>query len=172
MVRIWLIRPGKASTFTPKEGTVQEWITSSEEINIRIVVLIGRIRWLEVSNNRIVLDSTIKESNSILFKSGYSYDQYHWWPIDLIVREGEVYSSDIYKIFIDGKAKNNSKKAGRDVQKYSISWSSEKYRFKNLFDKALHIIIITKTVIRNKSNIIWSCRKFICSIRGDALSCK
>jgi len=32
-----LIRPGIASTFTPDEGIVQEWITSFEVISSRVV---------------------------------------------------------------------------------------------------------------------------------------
>jgi hypothetical protein len=31
----WLIRPGIASIFTPKEGTVHEWITSEDETKKR-----------------------------------------------------------------------------------------------------------------------------------------
>lgn len=61
---IWLIRPGVASIFTPKEGTVHEWITSSEEIKNRIEHLIGTIKWLKVSNKRKNLKSLFKiESN-------------------------------------------------------------------------------------------------------------
>jgi len=36
-IKIWLIRPGIASTFTPDEGIVQEWITSFEVISSRVV---------------------------------------------------------------------------------------------------------------------------------------
>lgn len=57
----------------------------------------------------------------MFFMSEYSYDQYHWWPVILIVIDGEKYSSVIYRIFIEGKARNISKNAGIDVQKYSIS---------------------------------------------------
>jgi len=133
----WLIRPGTASTFTPNDGIVQEWITSSEDTNNRIVVFVGIIIWLDVSNNRIKFDSCKNESKDRFFISEYSYDQYHWCPITLMVRAGEWYSSVIYRIFNDGNAKNNSKKAGSDVQKYSTSWFSVKYRLKNEFVKAV-----------------------------------
>ena len=36
---IWFKRPGMASALTPKEGTVQAWSTSADEINIRIWML-------------------------------------------------------------------------------------------------------------------------------------
>jgi hypothetical protein len=42
------------------------------------------------------------ESNSILLKSEYSYDQYHWWPIVLIVILGVKTSSSIYNNLIEG----------------------------------------------------------------------
>lgn len=48
----WLIRPGIASDLTPKDGTVQEWITSAEETIIRIGVREGRIKELSTSTNR------------------------------------------------------------------------------------------------------------------------
>lgn len=91
----WFIRPGIASTLIPIDGIVHEWITSSDKINVRIVVFLGIIRWFDVSSKRIMLDSFIKESNEMFEKSEYSYDQYHWWPVILIVREGEKYSSVI-----------------------------------------------------------------------------
>lgn len=68
----WLIRPGIASTLTPSDGIVQEWITSSDVISIRIGVLIGIIKWLDVSSKRIRLLFWIKESNVIEFNSEYS----------------------------------------------------------------------------------------------------
>lgn len=73
----WLIRPGVASIFKPTDGIVQEWITSVDEINIRIIDLYGIIIWLSVSKSRIslMLNSVgvfIYESNSIFLKSEYS----------------------------------------------------------------------------------------------------
>lgn len=47
------------SILIPKEGTVHEWITSIEEVRIRIGKLNGRIHRLSVSSNR----------NSFNFKS-------------------------------------------------------------------------------------------------------
>lgn len=41
-----------ASVFRPKEGTAQEWRTSSDEISIRIVISMGRTTRLSTSNRR------------------------------------------------------------------------------------------------------------------------
>jgi len=49
---IWFNRPGVASIFTPKEGIVQEWITSADVTNIRIWVLNGTTIRLSTSSNR------------------------------------------------------------------------------------------------------------------------
>lgn len=49
----WLIRPGTASIFTPKEGTVHEWITSEEETKNRIGKKVGKIKRLSTSSKRI-----------------------------------------------------------------------------------------------------------------------
>lgn len=48
----WLIRPGTASNLTPKEGTVQEWITSEEETKNRKGKWLGSTNRLSTSNNR------------------------------------------------------------------------------------------------------------------------
>lgn len=40
--KIWFKRPGRASTFVPKDGIVQEWITSADVTNERIRVFTGR----------------------------------------------------------------------------------------------------------------------------------
>lgn len=55
----WLSRPGVESILIPKEGIVQEWITSIEEVRMRIGKLKGRIHRLSVSRRR----------NSLGFKS-------------------------------------------------------------------------------------------------------
>jgi len=49
---IWLRRPGVASILILKEGIVHAWITSREEIIIRIWARKGRIRWVSVLINR------------------------------------------------------------------------------------------------------------------------
>lgn len=84
---IWLSRPGVESILIPRDGTVHEWITSKEEVRIRIGRLVGRTHRLSTSNSRNSLFISwlvgiIKESNSIFMKSEYSYLQYHWCPID------------------------------------------------------------------------------------------
>lgn len=48
----WLRRPGTASAFTPKVGTVQEWRTSAAVIRVRIWVLVGITVRLSTSSNR------------------------------------------------------------------------------------------------------------------------
>lgn len=55
----WFKRPGVESILIPREGIVQEWITSIEEVRTRIGKLNGRIHRLSVSNSR----------NSLNFKS-------------------------------------------------------------------------------------------------------
>lgn len=52
IIDVWLIRPGIESILIPKEGIVQEWITSIDEISIRILLLKGIINRLSTSNRR------------------------------------------------------------------------------------------------------------------------
>ena len=59
------------------------------------------------------------ESNSILLNSGYSY-QYHWWPIDLIEKNGFTISSIKYKIFNEGKQMINKIIIGISVKSKMI----------------------------------------------------
>ena len=74
----------------------------------RIGILYGAIIRLSVSisRNEFIFSTSliIYELNSILLKSGYSYLQYHWCPIDLIVKNGFHSSSMKYSVFIDGTA--------------------------------------------------------------------
>lgn len=74
---VWLRRPGVASTFTPKLGTVQEWRTSAAEIKMRIWEFIGITMRESTSKRRVIfilrsLEGIKKESNSIFKKSEYS----------------------------------------------------------------------------------------------------
>jgi len=69
----------------------------------------GNTHRLSTSNKRnsfglSCIDGIINESNLILLKSEYSYLQYHWCPIALIVIFIEWTSSLRYKILIDGTA--------------------------------------------------------------------
>lgn len=87
---VWFNRPGVESILIPRDGTVQAWITSIEVVRIRMGKLKGKMHRLSVSNNRNSLVESwlvgiINELNSILGKSLYSYLQYHWCLIDLIV---------------------------------------------------------------------------------------
>lgn len=65
--------------------------------------------------------------------------------------------------------RNIKRNAGIEVQKYSISWFSVKNRLKNFVDNERIIIIETINVIRRIIIILWSCRKFRCSINGEFL---
>ena len=58
---IWFNRPGTASAFTPKEGTVHACKTSELEINIRIWMLYGKTVRLSTSNKRNMLLSSSLE---------------------------------------------------------------------------------------------------------------
>lgn len=87
----WFNRPGVESILIPKEGTVHAWITSNDEVIRRIGKLNGITHRLSTSNKRNSFifswfDGIINESKLKLKKSVYSYVQYHWCPIDLIVR--------------------------------------------------------------------------------------
>jgi hypothetical protein len=53
-------------------------------------------------------------------KSVYSYLQYHWWPMALIVRLGFLVSSVRYRRRSDGRAKNKRMTAGKIVHTVSI----------------------------------------------------
>jgi len=60
---------------------------------------------------------TLVESKLVYF--GYSYDQYHWCPIALIVRWAGGSSSVMYSMRIDGKTRNDREIAGKIVQMFS-----------------------------------------------------
>lgn len=86
----WFKRPGVESILIPNDGTVHEWITSADVVRIRMLKLYGKTHRLSTSRSRNSLSlrsgvGTIKESNSRFRKSEYSYLQYHWWPIVLMV---------------------------------------------------------------------------------------
>lgn len=53
---VWFKRPGFASTLTPKDGIVQEWITSVAVTKIRIWLFKGKIIRLSTSNRRKLLE--------------------------------------------------------------------------------------------------------------------
>jgi len=72
---IWFIRPGIASILIANLGIVHEWITSSDEISNRILILNGIIVLLSTSINRkfsLFKLLIMYDSNSILEKSEYS----------------------------------------------------------------------------------------------------
>lgn len=49
---VWFSRPGIASVFRPRDGTVHECSTSSDEISMRIVISIGKTTRLSTSSSR------------------------------------------------------------------------------------------------------------------------
>lgn len=99
----------------------------------------------------------------ILKKFVYSYDQYHWWPIDLIVKFVELISSVKYKILIDGIAIKIKINIGIIVQIISIEWPWSKFRLINLlYDKEIKIYRI-KIVIKIMIIIVKSWKKIIIS---------
>lgn len=128
-----------------------------ELINIRIWVLNGIIMLLSTSSNRN-LDLffsflIINESKLIFLKSEYSYLQYHWCPIDLIVKIGLKISSVRYKIFSEGIAIKIKIIIGKIVQIISILWFCKIYLLLLLFIIKVKIIYIIIIVIINKINI-------------------
>lgn len=70
--KIWFRRPGRASTFVPIEGIVQEWMTSADVIRERIKTFTGRWSNSLVFNKRKVFEVSIKFSVSVLDKEVYS----------------------------------------------------------------------------------------------------
>jgi hypothetical protein len=138
-VIIWDKRPGIASILIPREGIVQEWITSSEETINRIKHLIGSTKWLNVSINRKFNLSLFKIPSKLLFK--ISYLQYHWWPLIFKVKSLSLNSSHIYKFLILGKPIKTKKITGIDNHISSNLWLSKKF-------------VEKKHIIFNKQNII------------------
>ena len=178
----WFSRPGIASAFTPKDGTVHECNTSADEINIRIWILYGIIVRLSTSNKRKKelsksLTGIIYDSNSILLllidqKSLYSYLQYHWCPITLIVKDESIDSSNIYNNNKDGIAIWTKMIAGMIVQIHSIICLSSKVILIILLNNIKIIIYLTKEIINIKIKLIKSCKKINSSIIGELASCR
>jgi len=127
----WFRRPGTASTLTPRDGTVHAWMTSAPVTSIRISMFIGRTTRLSTSSKRnspFIRSEVgiIYESISMSMKSVYSYLQYHWWPMDLIVNLGFLDSSVRYRIRREGSARKIKMIAGKIVHTVSICWASIK----------------------------------------------
>lgn len=103
----------------------------------------------------------------MLLKSGYSYLQYHWCPIDLIVKNGFHNSSIKYNVFIDGTAIVISINIGVIVQMISIEWFFNKNRLVNLFLIMLIIIIIVDEMIMINIIIVMLWNAFKLSANGE-----
>jgi hypothetical protein len=150
-IKVWFNRPGRASTFTPMEGTAHEWITSIDEISTRIDERTGMVRRSLVFSKRLTLELSMNLSISTLFIEVYSYVQYHWWPFTFTVILGFFVSSIRYNVFMEGKAMNSSKTAGRSVQMVSISCPSIMNllnRFLMITEMMMYMVI---TVIKIKT---------------------
>ena len=169
---IWFIRPGIASILIASLGIVQEWITSSDEINNRILNLNGKIVLLSTSISRkfsLLLILIIYDSNSIFEKSEYSYDQNHWCPKILIVKMGYLISSIKYNKCRDGKAIKIKIIGGVKVQINSIVWLSEILISINLLFIINNIMYVIIDLIIIIIKIVWSWEKINCSISGEFL---
>jgi hypothetical protein len=94
-------------------------------------------------------------------KSEYSYLQYHWCPIVLIVTEGEFISSVKYKSRNDGIARNIKITAGRTVQIVSICCASDLTREVNFLNINLSIAYVTTVTINAKITSAWSWKEII-----------
>lgn len=85
-------------------------------------------------------------------KSEYSYLQYHWCPIDLIVIRGWFVSSNKYSNRKEGRAKKSKISAGATVQIVSIFCLSVIFKHENLLVikiKDIYITIVKTIVIAN-----------------------
>jgi len=171
----WFSRPGIASIFRPRDGIVHEWITSAAVTRSRTSSCIGTTIRLSTSRSRnspgVNSDvGVMYESNSTFGKSEYSYLQYHWCPIVLIVREGFASSSLRYRSRSDGRARNSRVIAGRTVHTVSTSCASmvnrEVYLFTSSVVRAYPTVVITRVRITRA----WSWNEIICSIIGEAAS--
>lgn len=125
----WLIRPGRASTFAPREGIAQEWITSADEIIKRVEDWIGIFIVSVVFINREMREFSINisvslSSISLLFDN--SEDQNHWCPIIFMEIWGCFVSSIKYRVLREGKAMNRRRATGKRVQIVSICCPSER----------------------------------------------
>lgn len=82
-IQSWLIRPGMASIFTPKEGIVQEWITSADVAKKRTGIPQGIEIRLSTSKRRrgVSKAGSMYESNLSESLSLKLYLQYHWCPV-------------------------------------------------------------------------------------------
>lgn len=152
----------------PRDGTVHEWITSIEVVSIRIGVLKGIIHRLSTSRRRkslilSELGGIINESKFRLIKSEYSYLQYHWWPMALIVSLLLWISSVKYKILIDGIAMKIRINMGVIVQINSIVWPWSKNRSVNLLLIILNIINLIISVMKIRIIMVKSWKKIIMS---------
>ena len=105
-------------------------------------------------------------------KSLYSYLQYHWWPIALIVKFESIDSSNIYNNNNEGIAIWIKIIAGIMVQIHSIICLSNKFLLINELNNILTIINPTKVIIKIRIILIKSCKKINSSIIGELASCK
>lgn len=105
-------------------------------------------------------------------KSVYSYLQYHWWPIALIVIRGEFISSVKYNKWIEGRAIKININVGDTVQIISIFCWLSKFWLIYLFNIIVDIKYKIDVVIKINTTMAWSWKNINCSIIGEQASCK
>jgi hypothetical protein len=71
-MNVWFKRPGRASTFTPIEGTAHEWITSMDDTSTRIDERAGMFKKSLVFSSRLSLELSMNLSTSVLLNEVYS----------------------------------------------------------------------------------------------------
>ena len=104
-------------------------------------------------------------------KSLYSYLQYHWCPIALIVKLESIDSSSIYNNSNEGIAIWIKIIAGIIVQIHSIICLSNKFLLIKELNNILTIINPTKVIMKIRIMLIKSCKKINSSIIGELASC-
>lgn len=176
IIRDWFSRPGVESILIPIEGTVHAWMTSIDVDSSRIGKLKGIMHRLSTSKRRNSfnwswLEGVINEVNSILKKSVYSYFQYHWWAMHLMVVAFWFMSSIKYNSLIEGIARKIRMIIGMMVQIISIKWFWSRNRLINLFlineVRVSRIIMVINVIII----IVKSWKNIIISQIGELESC-
>lgn len=105
----------------------------------------------------------MNESKVKLIKSEYSYLQYHWCPIDLIVNLLLWVSSVKYKILIEGIAIKIKINIGVIVQINSMVCPWRRNRSINLLFIILNIMNLIINIIKIKIIMVKSWKKIIIS---------
>lgn len=132
---------------------VHAWITSVDVVITRVHIFMGNTQRLSTSSKRnsfISNDSVgiMNESNSISLNSGYSYLQYHWWPMVLRVILGGKVVSIMYRIFRDGRAIVTRIIIGAIVQIISIVFPCRRNRL------VIMLVVVDMIVSRTRAVMV------------------